>query len=243
MMTALQVAALNRFFPHEPQYMNGAVYANKSKLKTLLGESILEELSGKDVLDFGCGAGAESIEIASVARSVVGLDIRPQMFPKSHPDNCQFATATLQRFAAIVSIDSFEHFSDPAGMLRLMKARLEPNGYILASFGPTWYHPLGGHLFSVFPWAHLVFSESALCQWRKRIRSDGATKFCEVEGGLNQMTIRQFEKIVRAEGMKFQSFECVPIRKLAPIHNRLTREFTSAIVRCKLTTGHGQSQQ
>ncbi len=36
---------------------------------------------------------------------------------------------------------------------------VHPHGAVYASFGPTWYHPLGGHLFSVFPWAHPIFSE------------------------------------------------------------------------------------
>jgi hypothetical protein len=64
------------------------------------------------------------------------------------------------------------------------------------SFGPTWHHPYGGHLFSVFPWAHLIFSEKALTRWRSDLRDDGATRFGEVAGGLNQMTIRRFEELV-----------------------------------------------
>jgi hypothetical protein len=57
---------------------------------------------------------------------------------------------------------------------------------------------LGGHLFSVFPWAHLIFSEQALIRWRSDFKSDGATRFSEVAGGLNQMTIRRFERLIAA---------------------------------------------
>ena len=74
---------------------------------------------------------------------------------------------------------------------------LKPGGLLIASFGPTWYHPLGGHLVSVFPWAHLIFSETALMGWRSGIRADGAKRFHEVEGGLNQMTIRRFEQLAQ----------------------------------------------
>ena len=101
-------------------------------------------------------------------------------------------------------------------------------------FWPTWYHPLGGHLFSVFPWAHLVFTEASLIRWRSDFKTDGATRFCEAEGGLNQMTIRRFRSIVAESDFKFAEFEPVPIRKLRIIANRVTREFTTAIVRCKL---------
>jgi hypothetical protein len=105
---------------------------------------------------------------------------------------------------------------------------------VLTSFGPTWYHPLGGHLFSVFPWAHLVFTEKALIRWRSDFKTDRATKFGEVAGGLNQMTIKRFERVVAESPFRFEHLELVPIRKLRRVANRLTREATTAIVRCKL---------
>lgn len=102
------------------------------------------------------------------------------------------------------------------------------------SFGPTWRHPLGGHLFSVFPWAHLMFSEQALIRWRSTFKTDGATRFSEVAGGLNQMTIARFERLIADSPLQFASLELVPIKKLRPFHNRVTREFTTAVVRCRL---------
>jgi hypothetical protein len=131
-------------------------------------------------------------------------------------------------------MDAFEHFADPAEILRIMDALLKPSGEVLAAFGPTWYHPLGGHLFSVFPWAHLLFSEKALIRWRSTFKTDGATRFSEVAGGLNQMTVAKFKALVADSPLKFASLELVPIKKVRPLHNRLTREFTTAIVRCRL---------
>ena len=115
-----------------------------------------------------------------------------------------------------------------------MHRLLRPGGYVCASFGPTWYHPLGGHLFSVFPWAHLLFSEQALLRWRAQTRHDGAKKFSEVESGLGQITIRQFERAVTDSRFEVEQLRLLPIRKLAWAHNRLTREFTTATVRVKL---------
>jgi hypothetical protein len=71
-------------------------------------------------------------------------------------------------------------------------------------------------------------------RWRSDYRSDGATCFHEVEGGLNRMTIRRFERIVAQSPFELADCETVPIRKLKRLSNRLTREFTTAIVRCKL---------
>lgn len=53
-------------------------------------------------------------------------------------------------------------------------------------------------------------------------------------GGLNQMTIRRFERILQASPFVVEELELVPIRRMRPLHNRLTREFLTATVRCKL---------
>jgi SAM-dependent methyltransferase len=131
-------------------------------------------------------------------------------------------------------VDAFEHFEDPAEVLRIMSTLLRPDGEVLVSFGPPWYHPLGGHLFSVFPWAHLLFSEKALIHWRSTFKTDGATRFREVAGGLNQMSIARFERLISASSFQLASVELIPIRKLRPFHNRFTREFTTAVLRCRL---------
>ena len=196
------------------------------------------------MIDFGCGEGHEVIELANAgARSVIGVDCRNEVLDVARGNArragvehlCEFTTAlTDVQGDIVISIDSFEHFDDPAEILSAMDRILAPGGEVLISFGPTWYHPLGGHLFSVFPWAHLLFTEKALLRWRSDIRSDGATRFSEVAGGLNQRTIHRFEQLVKSSPFRLESFETVPIAKLRPLHNHLTREFTTVIVRCRL---------
>lgn len=227
----------------ETGYCDGSAYDGVSKIETLLGKRIWEDTRDKVVIDFGCGDGEDAVEIAKrTARKVIGVDIRERALANARAraaahgvaDRCHFATTTEEKADLILSLDAFEHFDDPAQILRIMRRLLKDGGCIVAAFGPTWYHPLGGHLFSVFPWAHLIFTEKSLIRWRSDFKTDGATRFCEAEGGLNQMTIRRFETIVAASDFKFAEFEPVPIRKLQPLANRLTREFTTAIVRCKL---------
>ena len=147
---------------------------------------------------------------------------------------CTFTTQTDEKVDVIVSLDAFEHFADPLAMLGKMRQLLKDSGYILTCFGPTWYHPLGGHGFSIFPWAHLVFTESVLMRWYREDSGRPGHRFHEVSGGLNQLTVRQFEKIVAQSEFEFESIEAVPIRKLKPLANKLTREFTTAVVKCKL---------
>jgi SAM-dependent methyltransferase len=208
-----------------------------------LGDEFLNKISGKTIVDFGCGEGVEAVEMAQKgAKQVIGIDIREDVlqtarqraFTAGVQDTCVFASSTKELAEIVVSIDAFEHFADPAAILRIMNKFLQPTGEVLISFGPTWYHPLGGHLFSVFPWAHLIFSEKALIRWRSTFKMDGATRFSEVAGGLNQMTIRKFEKLIEGSPFKLATLELIPIRNLRRFHNQLTREFTTAIVRCRL---------
>lgn len=239
----IQYGFLRWLSPGEPRYMSGASYKDKSKIRVLLGDRMLDELRGKSVVDFGCGDGEDSVYLAKdIALEVAGIDIRESVLEIAREralregvaEKCHFCTRVDQPVDAIVSLDAFEHFADPAGVLKSMYGLLKPLGAIYVSFGPTWYHPLGGHLFSVFPWAHLVFSEAALLRWRSHLYDDGATRFSQVAGGLNQMTISRFVRLVRESPLKFEFLEIVPIRRLRALHNRLTREFTTSIVRCKL---------
>ena len=227
----------------ETGYLDGSAYKSRSKIEVLFGQEIWAELSGKVVLDFGCGTGGEAIEIARRgAAKVIGLDVRERVLDQARlaarkagvADRCVFTTKTDERADIVLSMDAFEHFDNPAAILESMNQLVKDDGKVLIEFGPPWYHPLGGHLFSVFPWAHLIFSERALIRWRSDFRSDGATRFCEIDGGLNQMTLRRFKRIVAESPFEFATFEAVPIRRTKLFLNFLTREFLTAIVRCRL---------
>jgi SAM-dependent methyltransferase len=206
-----------------------------------MGPTIWDQVRGRTVLDLGCGYGVEAVEMAEHgARRVIGVDLdgerldgaRRLAMERDVTDRCVFADESRERVDVIISLDAFEHFSDPAAILVAMSDQLNAEGAVWISFGPTWYHPLGGHLFSVFPWSHLVFAESALIQWRSMYRSDGAKTIAQT--GLNRMTIARFRRLVSQSPLRFDAWETVPIRRLRLVHNVLTREFTTATVRCKL---------
>lgn len=244
MLEALQYRFLKIIAPSEPRGLNGGAYSGKSKLKALLGDDIFEFTKNKIVIDFGCGTGQQSVELATNgARLVVGVDIQEQLLDLARrrarlaevQDRCVFSTEASEGADVIISLDGFEHFSNPSEILSDMWKLLTPGGCLVASFGPTWYHPLGGHLFSIFPWAHLLFSEKALIRWRNDIRDDGAEHFDEVAGGLNRMTIGRFAEIVKASSFRKNYIKLIPIRRLSVLHNRFTQEFTTSTIRCRLT--------
>ncbi|MFU8830725.1 MAG: class I SAM-dependent methyltransferase [Wenzhouxiangella sp.] len=214
------------------------------KIEAAFGERLRSGLAGKTVIDFGCGDGQQAIALARAAPDcrVIGLDIQQKHLDRASrrasqagvQGRCSFAMTTEERADLIVSFDAFEHFSEPLAILDIMSRLLKPTGEVMVSFGPTWLHPYGGHLFSVFPWAHLIFTERALIEWRARFRQDGAKCFGEVEGGLNQMRIAEFERLVQASPLKIDWLETVPIRGLAFLRHRYLREFGSSLVRCRL---------
>ena len=224
-------------------YMDGTAYEHRSKLETLLGPRVWDAIRDKTVVDFGCGEGAEAVEMAKRgAQRVIGIDIGDYYLGRAVElarrvgvaGKCTFVKHTHEKADVIVALDSFEHFEDPAAILRAMRDLLRDDGSVLVAFGPTWYHPLGGHIFSPFPWAHLLFTEKALIRWRSDFNHDGATRFSEIGEGLNRMTIRRFERIIEESPFEFAEFETRPIRKLRTLANRFTREATTSIVRCKL---------
>jgi len=242
MLTAVEYRLLRLIAPQLPSTMGGGAYTGKSKLRTLL-PGIETEIKDKVVLDFGCGAGADAREMVVLgAKRVIGLDIsekwlhlaRQQAENAGIAGQCEFVTNFSDPVDIVVAIDSFEHFADPEAVVQTMYCLLDAGGCAFISFGPTWYHPLGGHLFSVFPWAHVLLKEEALIRWRAQFKNDGATTFREVEGGLNQITIRRFEALIKKSPFTIEQFELVPIRRLKRLHNRFTREFMTAVVRCRL---------
>lgn len=230
--------------PARPGVCDGSAYRGRSKLETLFGPDIWASIRDKRVIDFGCGIGKDAIEIAQHgARLVIGIDIRADFIGAARraaaalglSDRCQFTAEATSPADLVLSVDGFEHFADPLQILSTMRQLIRPEGMVLISFGPPWFHPYGGHLFSVFPWAHLLFTEKALLRWRAEFASDGATRFSEVEGGLNQMTVRRFQALLARVDFDVRHFELVPIRRLRWLANSWTREWSTSVVRCTLT--------
>jgi len=247
MFTFMQYQLLRRVYNETPS-IGGEVYEGRSKLEMLVGD-IIGDVNGKTVIDFGSGDGLEALDLVRRgAARVIGLDLNPSCLEIARwyanrdglADRVEFAATSNEQADLVLSLDSFEHFSDPAGILRAIHGLLRPNGTLVACFGPTWFHPLGGHLFSVFPWAHLLLSERALIRWRNDHRQDQPRSFAEA--GLNKMTIRRFERLVAASDFDVELLEARPIRRLARFHNRATREFFTSIVRARLRKrGGGQA--
>jgi SAM-dependent methyltransferase len=179
----------------------------------------LSRLPGRRVLDFGCGTGYQSTALArNGAKRVVGVDTNTTHVQRARQlaekmglgDQVTFTDhlgdSLKGRFDIVVSQNSFEHFRDPAGALAQMRAALAKEGSIFLTFGPLWFSPYGSHMhfFCKVPWLNLVFSENAIMKVRRHYIDDGAARYEDVEGGLNQMSVAKFERIVAASELRIQ---------------------------------------
>ncbi|MBC7428796.1 MAG: methyltransferase domain-containing protein [Bacteriovorax sp.] len=240
MLTNIQFSFLKTFYHLDT---NAPASENRLSLDKIFVDNFPQKVFGKFVVDFGCGLGGDTKTMAEWgAKLSLGLEIREELVKTNSENiklsNCVFATTLSAEFKQkadlIISIDAFEHFSHPADMLKIMYDCLHPGGEAFISFGPTWYHPFGGHLFAVFPWAHLIFTEKALLRWRNQFYNDGATKFNEVAGGLNQLSIAEFVELFNKSGFVIQDLNCKPIRGQRWLQKILGREFTTSMVLVRL---------
>jgi SAM-dependent methyltransferase len=225
-----------------------------SKLPALMPSSFFDEIKGCDGLDLGCGEGNEAVDLVlRGAANVTGVDIRTHVLDAAKArarksgvqDRTNFVTSTeglaSGRFDFIYSIDVFEHLVHPDMVLQEMARLLRPNGRAFLSFGPTWGHPMGGHLLSVpFPWSHLVVPEAVVFRLRALARNDGVMSYAELPEGLNKMTLARFEGLVARSPLRFIEYHLLPIKALEWLSGKWTREFTTSSVFCVLI--HGQSR-
>jgi SAM-dependent methyltransferase len=189
-------------------------------------EGFQSMITCKNIVDYGCGLGYQSVAMAKAgANFVLGIDINRKDLSKAKElakssgvgNKVEFIEKADEKldgkFDVAVSQNSMEHFLDPMASLDEMKRLIHQNGKILVTFGCPWCSPYGSHtyFFTKIPWVHILFSERSVISARSHFRDDGATRYEEVEGGLNRMTVAKFERIITTCGMsmQFKRYRCV----------------------------------
>jgi hypothetical protein len=70
---------------------------------------------------------------------------------------------------------------------------------------------------------------------RSLYRTDGAQRFVEIEGGLNQMSVAKFERIMRSSGMRIESLTLWPTKGLPLVTGvPVLRELLTSACSCVL---------
>ena len=243
------LTALSRA-PGAPDYPGGTLRTNIDNsldfiIKTVPG--FPELIDGKEVLDFGCGWGIQAAALARAnARQVVGIDLPRPILEAQWAERTNlglknlFYTTDLPKerlFDVVLSCSAFEHFSDPAYILELMRQRCKPGGVVIITFAEPWWSPRGSHsdFFTRVPWVNVLFSEETVMKVRSRYRSDGAKRYEDIEGGLNRLTLAKFTKIIQESGMKVRRLDFFPVKGLPLVSQiPLVREYLTAAASCIL---------
>lgn len=215
--------------PAAGDYIEGTDRSASDPLKLLKREfSDLESMvSGKRVLDFGCGRGLQAVALVKEFDcSVCGLDTNTRTLEAARgfakesdiPEERLWFREGVEKdmagsFDVVISQNAMEHFPDPAAVLEQMKSFIGEGGIILISFGPPWFAPYGAHMhfFSRVPWIQLFFSERTVMKVRGLYRNDGAQRYEDVESGLNKMTVAKFERLVAQSGLvlSWKRYGCI----------------------------------
>ncbi len=153
-------------------------------------------LSGKTVLDIGCGAGGKSLYYAASGASFVfGVDMIPEY--KEEALALAAKKGLIERFSfiladaaalpledesidVIIMNDAMEHVASPRKVLSECARVLKPGGHVFINF-PPYFHPFGMHLSDLIgiPWVHLLFGRKTLaCVYRELAASlpDGSRR-------------------------------------------------------------------
>lgn len=204
----------------------------KDALATLTREfdDFERAVAGRKVIDFGCGEGRQSIALAArygckvtgieanaARRRIAEIAARGAGLTEKQAAFVEKATPAMNgRFDAVISQNSFEHFADPGAILDQFKRLLNNRGKLFITFGPPWLAPYGSHMyfFCRVPWVNVLFSERTVLNVRKDYRHDGASRYEDVEQGLNKMTVARFERLAAASGMRTEFLRYTCIRRM-----------------------------
>lgn len=130
------------FFDHCAPWWDDDMIRNEPIISTILDNGGIHE--GIHVLDVACGTGVLFPDyLKRNVASVTGIDISPEMVKiakNKFPDInviCGDVEATKfdQKFDAIMVYNAFPHFSDPAGLLKILAGLVKPGGRLSVAHG------------------------------------------------------------------------------------------------------------
>lgn len=125
-----------------------------------LVNSECKHVFGVDLLDY------EELWGGSFKKQLIGL--YDECGVNFDPGRCQFIKMNAENllfrdslFDFVISINAFEHISDPQKALEEVHRVLKPGCYAFIQFDPVYYCDTGGHMFDFVsePWGHLLHPE------------------------------------------------------------------------------------
>jgi SAM-dependent methyltransferase len=194
----------------------------------------MPDVTGKMVMDLGCGQGAMCVDIAQAgAAKVVGIDTddRRINFARENlaenyaqlADSIEFQEIWLKDypdepvFDYVVSKNTFEHVFGLPEVLQDVKTRLKVGGRLYSGYGPLYRAPYGDHkVVNVNkmwnPWGHLLKSDAEII---REYNARGTKHQIETvdDLGMNRLTYKEHHRILHESGMKVVYFRTNAVGK------------------------------
>jgi len=165
------------------------------------------------LLEVGCGHGLAATILQQAGFEVTANDVVNILDPAAHQAGVRFLEGDVCRglsypgaaFDLVFSVNSFEHFDDPAAALDEMLRETRPGGLIYLTFDPLYYSPWGLHAVRRlgFPYPQILFPETTI----QRFVDEKAAEIAEtydptsdkthISPPLNRWTVEQFRQIFR----------------------------------------------
>lgn len=93
-------------------------------------------LTGKKILDFGCGNGGFLVKSQKIAQTVNGVELELRLQEHFETNNIKVWTSldrigSTEKFDIITAFHVFEHLSDPKEIMKQLADLLNPNGQLI----------------------------------------------------------------------------------------------------------------
>lgn len=180
------------------------------------------DLTGKVVLEIGCGHGALSIDAALAgAQRVIGTDLMSnriafarQIVAERYPNianRIEFHHANITELNLdgkvdfVISKDTFEHIFGIEEVLLSIRKVLKEGGLLITGFSPLYYSPFGDHGFHALgkslklPWAHLILGDDFVVNAYNKYHPGLKCKSM-YDLGLNKLKRRDFLQAFKKAG-------------------------------------------
>ena len=206
---------------HDIDYFKYGKIENKKFWKRLGSKP---DFKNKKVLDFGCGHGSLTLEIAALgAQKVIGIDLEinlinfakknlDQNFP-ALKDKVEFelidllTTDKFKDIDYIVSKDTFEHSLHLDKILEKFHQILKKDGRMFVGFGPLYnfYNGDHGRAEAILPWFHIIIPEKILINRLNKKYKKNLKKIEDL--GLSKYSFKDYIRLFRDSKFEITYFK------------------------------------
>ncbi len=162
--------------------------------------NLVHDTSINTFLELGCWDGMVCWALQKNGKSTVAIDNRAEGFDeRARSEGVKFVQADVsslgfkdESFDFVFSYASFEHFADPAAVLKEAIRVVRTGGYIYLNFGPLYMSPWGLHAYDVIgiPYLQFLFQPEILQEFVNK-KHLGSIDF----KGVNGWSLEEFRNL------------------------------------------------